>query len=411
VLSGIYPALVISNYQPIQVLKGRFTDSGKGLFLRKLLTVFQFTISIALLIGTILVYKQLHFMQIQELGFSPDQVIVVEGPRISDSTFYMKANSFKESLENTSNISQVSLSNSIPSREVSGMSSGFRRKEVDPNSSVLMAYNLVDEEYISLYDMEIVAGRNFDKDLDNWQSVILSEKGALELGYKDAETAIGRQMAIGSGNDNSYNIVGVVRDYHHNSLNEPMTSLCHFYEGHSSDYISIKLNSRDLEHSINQIKSDYAAFFPNNPFHYFFMDDSFAAQYEADRKTSEIVLLFSSLAIFIACLGLFGLTSFVVIKRAKEIGIRKVLGATFLNIFNLISKEFVVLVGISILIASPLSYFLLDKYLEQYPYQTEISWWIFVLAGLIALVISILTMSYQSVRSASANPIDSIRTE
>jgi putative ABC transport system permease protein len=190
-----------------------------------------------------------------------------------------------------------------------------------------------------------------------------------------------------------------------------MTSLCHFYEGHSSDYISIKLNSRDLEHSINQIKSDYAAFFPNNPFHYFFMDDSFAAQYEADRKTGEIVLLFSSLAIFIACLGLFGLTSFVVIKRAKEIGIRKVLGATFLNIFNLISKEFVLLVGISILIASPLSYFLLDKYLEQYPYQTEISWWIFVFAGLVALLISILTMSYQSVRSASANPIDSIRTE
>jgi len=402
----------MSNFKPVEVLKGRLLESSGGLSLRKFLTVFQFTVSICLIIGTILIYKQLNFMKNKDLGFTKDQTLIVSGPMIKDSIFEQRLNTFKANLEGEAGIISVAISNSVPSKNVAGVLSGFRRKEADPNTSVLMAVNGVDEQYIEVYEMALAAGRNFSRELDlDKNRVLLNESGARAIGFDDPASAINQLMSIGSGTTN-FEIVGVLKDYHHRSLNETIEPMCNFYgTPFGRQTFSVRFNTIRTPELVNQIQNHFESSFPANPFSFSFMDESFERQYLSDQKTGQIILLFSGLAIFIACLGLFGLTSFIVIKKSKEIGIRKVLGASHFNILSLVSKEFVVLIGIALIIATPISFFLLRDYLEKYPYRTSIDWWIFVVAGLIALLIALSTMSYQSIKSALSNPVEAIRNE
>lgn len=412
IISGLYPAFVLSGFKPVSVLKGKFNMDGSGIGLRKGLTVFQFCISIVLIAGTLMMHKQLDFMRTRNLGFISDQKLAIQGPSVTDSTFQSKIREFKNALLAHSDVSQVAISSTVPSREMSGIISGFRRKEMSPDQGILMSIMGADEDFTSLYQIPVISGRDFDFDLDNdTHHVLLSRSGAEALGFVDPIEAADAQIAIGSGEDNIYTVVGVLDDYHHNSLRENIDPLCIFFRPYWTSYYTVDLSTVDVSDVIQFVRERYSAFFPGNPFDYFFVDESFARQYEADERLGRIIMLFSVLAIFVACLGLFGLTSFTANKMRKEIGIRKVLGADVEDILRLITSDFMGVLIVSIIISVPLIVFAVKKWLSNYAYQVEMDWTIFPLSAGVVLLVALITMSYQGYKSATSHPVNALREE
>jgi putative ABC transport system permease protein len=403
IFAGFYPSLVLSAFKPVTVLKGSFATGNKGLILRKSLVVFQFAISIVLIVGTIVVFTQLNYMRNQDLGFSKDQTIVI------NTNFDNNKNAFKQSLSSIPGVISSTYSSSVPGGGHTSAYSEMQNKAGDIQKTNLDLY-FVDFDYIHQYQFKLVAGRSFSKDFktDSTQAMVINESAARSLGYNKPEDAVGRNFDQWGRKGK---IIGVLKDFHYHSLQQNINPLVMRYERWALGLISIKVSSANLQSTIRMIESKWNSIIPNRPFDYYFLDDFFNTQYHAEEKFGNLFTNFAVLAIFISCLGLLGLASYSTIQRTKEIGVRKVLGASVSSIVNLLSLEFIKLVFIAFVIATPIAWFGMHKWLLDFAYRTNINWWVFAIAGFSALAIAFATISFQAIRAAVANPVKSLRTE
>jgi putative ABC transport system permease protein len=413
-LSGFYPALVLSSFKPIIVLKGKFQNANRGVLLRKGLVVTQFIASIALIAGTFIVYRQLKYMTGRDMGMNINQVMVVERPGIMDTSqavYNSSIDAFRNEVRKDPGIEAVSASFTIPGKQRE-YKVQLKRYGVANSDSVIVRFNSLDYDFLDVFKMKLIAGRKFSADFpkDPDTSVIITETASKLLGFKKPEDAIGQPLSIDAFRWNPI-IVGVVNDYHQISLKKPLDPSifnCSLYGG---EYYSMRINTSNLPKTIEHVRKSWATAFRGNPFEYFFLDEYFNRQYESERKFEKLFVSFAVLAIIIGCMGLFGLSAYTASQRIKEIGIRKVLGASVPDITKMLSKDFLKLVIIAIVIASPIAWWAMSKWLEDFAYRVNISWWIFVVAGALALLIAMLTVSLQAIKAAIANPIKSLRTE
>ncbi|HZE83665.1 MAG TPA: ABC transporter permease [Puia sp.] len=402
-LAGIYPALVLSSFRPVTVLKGRFATGTKGILLRKSLVVAQFTISIALIIATIVVYNQMNYMHSQYLGFNKDQMMVV---RSSGDPAKM---AFRQAVETIPGVQSTTMSSSTPGGGNMGAYSQIENVKGEMQIANLDLY-FVDYNYIDQYKIKMVAGRSFSKDFqsDTTHSMVLNEAAVKLFGYTSPQQAIGRKFSQW-GREGM--IIGVMKDFHYHSLQQDIKPLTMRIEPDGSDLVSIKVASSNLPATIAGIESKWKSLIPGKPFSYYFVDEAFDKQYRSEERFGKLFLNFAVLAIFISCLGLLGLASYSTLQRTREIGIRKVMGATVANIVNLLSKDFLKLVLLSFFIAGPVAWYFMHKWLHNFAYRTDFSWWIFLIAGMLALLIAMVTISSQAIRAAVANPAKSLKSE
>lgn len=404
-MSGSYPAFFLSSLKPIEVLKGKKLGSKSG-GLRSVLVVFQFATSIILIVGTIVVYKQLHYIQTKNLGYNKDQVLIVDGV----SSLNNSAAGFKNEILQLPAVVSGSLSSYLPVTNSSRSDNTFSKEAVMNTQNGFDMQNWhIDYDYIKTLGMHIIQGRGFSKDFPGDSSaVIINETTAKILGYSDP---VGK-ILYGSepdGKTSPHTIIGVVKNFNFESLHQDVGPLC-FFLGNGGLGI-FKVNTSNIQNTIAQVESKWKQLAPGLPFSYRFLNESYDEMYRAEQRVGKIALIFSAIAIFIACLGLFGLAAFIAEQRTKEIGIRKVLGASVSSIASMLSKDFVKLVIISFILAAPLAWWAMHKWLQGFAFRINISWWVFAAAGFIALLIALLTVSYQAIRSGLANPVDSLRTE
>ncbi len=408
--SGLYPAFVLSGFRPIEVLKGKMTATSKGSLLRKGLVVFQFTASLFLLIGTLAVYRQIQYMRKQSLGINIDQTLVVRAPMVvTDSTYPQNISAFKETLKQQTSIKEISISTSIPGEPVDWNADGIKLVGTDETTQKQYRVIGVDHDYMKQYGIRLVAGRHFSKDFGTDDSaVIFNKKGFEQLGLNKPEDAIGKRIDFWGSR---YTIVGVAENFHQQSLREAYEPLIFRLIPRVRGYISIKTAASDASGSIAFVKSNWNKFFPGNTFDYFFLDDHFNQQYKADQRFGQVFGLFTVLAILVACLGLFGLASFTTIQRTKEIGIRKVLGASVIGILRLLYREFALLLVLAFLIAVPVAWLTIGNWLQGYAFRTNLHWSYFLIPFAAIMVIALLTVSFQSIKAAVANPVKALRSE
>ncbi len=414
IASGFYPAFVLSSFKPILVLKGNYRGSKRGVLLRKALVVAQFGITVALMIGSLVVYRQIRFMHKKELGFNMDQIMVIKPPVLAsfDSAFIDKANQFKEELKQLALVKGAATSWSVPGGDL-GRSFDVRQADSGSTARNTVRHTGIDYDFLDLYQVKVVAGRNFsstdyDQDFDKLKNTIINQSAVKTLGFASAEAAIGRTILRGG---HKWTVIGVVGDYHQKSLRYPLEPIIFFPAYSTYSDISVKIDPADVPATLESIKKKYNAFFPGNLFDYTFLDERFNRQYKDEQLFGKVFGLFASFAIFIACLGLFGLSLFSTMQRTKEIGVRKVLGASVSSILLLLSKDFMRLIIIANVIAFPVAWWIMNKWLQDFAYRTSLSWWIFLLAAIVALLIAVITISLQSIKASMANPVKSLRTE
>lgn len=411
-LSGLYPALYLSSFKPILVLKGRIINSFSAATIRRGLVVFQFTVSICLIFGAIVIWQQLGLLKNQQLGFKKDHQIVLplaQSYRSSEADF----NTLKNELQKIAGVGSVTSGSTYPGiPNLSDML--FYPEGKTANDVVDINLSGINNDYIETMGMKIVNGRSFTSDYKtDSASIIINETAAKQLGYSN-EDAIGKKIYFDFGGMNgSLQIVGVVANFNFESLHNQIRP--HGFTtgvfANKYGYLIASLNGSDYTSILSSIEKTWNKLIPGVPFDYSFIDKDFEANYEKEQRTSSIIVYFTIIAIVIACLGLFGLAAFSAEQRTKEIGVRKVLGASVAGITSLISKEFVRLIIVSIIIALPLAWFFMNKWLQDFAYQVKISWWIFVVAGSLALLIALLTVSFQAIKAALANPVKSLRSE
>ncbi|MGN6601462.1 MAG: ABC transporter permease [Ginsengibacter sp.] len=404
IIGGFYPALVLSSYKPVAVLKGRFLTGNKGVLLRKGLVIFQFTISIILITGTLIVYNQLHYMRSRDLGFNKDQTMII------DTNDDKNKDAFKESLSSIQGVRSTAFSSGIPG---GGVNTAYSK--VENNNGEMQTTNLdiyfVDFNFINQYQMKLVAGRAFSPDYggDTTHAMVINESASKLLGFASPQQAIGKNFDQWGRQGK---IIGVVKDFHYQALQQPIKALSMRID--SSDnyqFLSVKVAAKNLPSTIKAIESKWNQIIPNRPFDYSFLDESFDKQYRAEDRFGELFFNFAILAIFISCLGLLGLASYSTLQRTKEISVRKVLGASVSGVTTLLTKDFIRLVLIGLLIASPIAWFIMNKWLQGFAYRTNIGWGTFAFAGIIAVLIAIITVSFQAIKAAVANPVKSLRSE
>lgn len=407
-LSGLYPAFVLSSFKAVEVVKGKFSTSGHGYVLRKILVVFQFTASVAFIAGTILIYSQLRYMRNQDLGINIDQTLVLRGPGIGiDTTFTEKFRTFKNEINSIAGIEHLTASTNVPGDEIF-WASGIRREDEEQNRGVMYKIGM-DEDYIPAFDIKLLAGRNFSPEFGTDDlGVIINAKSVSFLGYDSPAAAIGQKVRL-DGEDR--HIIGVIADYHQMSLKQEPIPLLYRYYPAQEDFFAMKINPVRTDQAIAELKSKYDEFFPGNPFDYFFLDEFYNRQYRIEKQIVVAVGVFSLVAIIIAALGLFGLSSYTTLQRTKEIGIRKINGASVNRILTLLSKEYVELILLAILIASPLTWWVIGKWLDNYPYQAGISWLVFFITGLLVILFALLAVGIQTVHAANTNPAESLKYE
>lgn len=406
-LTGTYPALVLSKYNPVMVLKGKIDGGFKQSKFRSGLVIFQFLTAVVLVAGTMIVYHQIDFIQNKKIGFDKEHVLVVQGVQ----ALGVNAEPFKHTISQLGGVQASSFAGFLPVANSSRNDNSFSTDPVmnESNSFSAQRWN-VDYDYISTLGMEILQGRDFSKEYGaDSVGVLINESAAKVLGHANP---VGQKiyMPHGDGESTAYTVLGVVENFHYESLRQQVGPLV-MRLGNNRGAVAFRVSSSNLQQFIAQVEQEWKALSPALPFSYHFLDESFDAMYKVERRVGKLAVSFSSLAILIACLGLFGLTTFMVRQRAKEIGIRKVLGASVLGILMMISKDFVRLVLIAIVIGTPLTWWTMNRWLEDFAYRVDVQWWMFALAGILALVVAFFTVGWQAIRSALANPVDSLRDE
>jgi putative ABC transport system permease protein len=403
-IAGIYPALVLSSFDPITVLKGSFSKSTKGIVLRKGLVTVQFTFSIALIIATIVVYTQVDYMRSRDLGFSKDQMLVI------NSETGEKRNAFQESLLSISGVQSTAASTRVPGSAHNEAYSEIENALGEMQGGNLEVYS-VDFNFLQQYDLKVVAGRGFSKAFgsDSSKALVINEAAAKMLGYQSPQDAVGKKYRQW-GREGT--IIGVIKDFHFKSLQESITPLTfRFLDFWNGNLVSVKMRGGDVKNTIASIEKGWKLQNPDKPFTYYFMDEYFDRQYRAEERFETLFFNFAVLAIFISCLGLLGLASYSTVQRTKEIGVRKVMGASTASIVGLLSRDFLKLVIIAFFIAAPLAWFGMRQWLQNFAYQTDIAWWIFAVAAILSATIAFVTISFQSIKAALMNPVKSLRSE
>ncbi len=414
ILAGIYPAMILAAFRPMVILSGKIAAGSRSRLIRSILVVFQFTISTVLITGTIAVYNQMNFIQHFKLGYIKDQVIIVDVSALSES----QARSFKEEVLNDPAIISATVTGFLPVSNLNRNNTTYWKKgNRSPESSVNMQSWAVDHEYIKTLGMQIVAGRDFSPEFpSDSAAIILNERAAKLFGFKNP---IGEEIQVFEGTiDNSIDlnkirtlhIIGIVRDFNFESLHETIGSLC-MYLGHSRDRISFRYDAAQTSSALKSIEKTWHTQNPEFPFEYTYLDESFARMYATESRTGRIVTSFAVLAILIACLGLFALASFLTIQRSREIGIRKVMGASPGDIIYLLSKNFTLLVLTAFLLSVPIAWTGINFWLRSFVYKNQPGIILFFAVGLTVLIIAWLTVAYQSYRAASANPVNTLRNE
>jgi putative ABC transport system permease protein len=411
-VSGSYPAFFLSHFRPITILKGTFIRNPTNAFFRKGLVVFQFTVSIALITATWIAYEQLAYVRNKELGFNKEQLI---GVRIPDYQVRHQLAAVKTHLlQNPAILGAAATTNPIGRDDIGSGVMFFEENGKKPELTHTVKPLGIDTDYLGLMQIQLKEGRNFSPTMptDSTQAVIINEALVKELGWKNA---LGKRIWYfidDNGHTAEAKVIGVVKDFHIASLHQPIEPLVlRLVPQDEADNLYVRLRPENMAATLDFIRKTHQSFDAYNPLETYFIDQNFARQYEADARRGQLFLAFAGLAIFIACLGLFGLAAFTAEQRTKEIGIRKVMGASVNNIVTLLSKDFVKLVLLANIIAVPLAWWAMQRWLEDFAYRVQISWWMFVLAGVLALVIALLTVSYQAVKAAVANPVKSLRTE
>lgn len=405
-LAGLYPAFVLSAFQPLGILKGVYSHAPKGIWLRKALVIFQFSATVALLSGVFIVWQQMNFIRQKSLGYNREAVIEVD--YFGAAEVNKRFSALRDELLQSPAIQQVAYHGA---NVVGGMGNGWTTTEDNAGRETSSSlYQMeVSPDYFKTYGMQLAAGRFFDPAIptDTAKAVLVNEAAVKAFGWNDPEKAIGKRF--GKGARTQY-VIGVVKDFHFESLHKSVEPiLIHFSRG--GNMLSLKTTAGQSGEAIRQLEKTWRTLLPEVPLEYGFVDDKVAKQYASEQTMQRLFLLLTGLSLLIACLGLFGLSIFMATQRVKEIGIRKVLGASVTNVIGLLSREFLLLVGVAIVIAAPLAWLGMQRWLGDFAYRVEIHWWVFALAGMVAVAIAFLTVSFQSIKAALANPVKSLRSE
>jgi putative ABC transport system permease protein len=405
ILAGIYPALFLSSFNTIKVLKGSSTQGSQRKPLRSSLIVFQFFVSTALIIATIIVYQQLHYMQNKKLGYDKDQVLYLPDARLlgNDQT------AFEQQLLRDSRVVAATISRSVPGGEIMDGTQIFPRNENSNGAEIHANIYHVDYDYLRTLGLHVLQGRYFSKNFstDSASGVVINEAAVRELGWTN-DNAVGKTI-VRSGQQ-QFKVIGVVQDFNYASAKQKIAPLMMLL-GNNFGGLIVKIKTNDVKGFLTDLKKQWNAFAPFGPLEYNFLDEKFSALYSSELRTQQIFTAFAILAIIIASLGLFGLSAFVIEQRTKEIGIRKVLGASIKNVLLLVSKEFLMLVGIAFLISIPVTFWAMHAWLQDFAYRINISASVFVIAGIAVALVALITISFQSIKAAIANPVKSLRTE
>ena len=407
-LSGLYPAIFLSSFRPVMVLKGLFKAGGANISFRKVLVTAQFAISIILIVATAIVFQQLRYMQNTNLGFDRDHIVTMPYVNGLNDTY----ESFRNELLSNSNFKNVGRSSRIPTgRLLDAMGTRVKSGDTLAPSNVTIKYVAADKDFISTYGVKIIAGRGFSRDFTtDSANFMINEAAAKELGFKKNQDAVGQVFGYGGRNGQ---LIGIFNDFHFESMHQAIVPLVLLMPRSPNSYgnISVKISGADIKAALDHMEKTWKKFLPETPYSFTFMDENFDRIYQSESRQGTIFTVFASIAIFIACLGLLGLSAFAISQRLKEIGIRKVLGASIGNIVGLLSKDFLKLVVLAALIAFPVAWYAMRSWLNDFAYRINIPWWIFLVAGLVAAAVALITISFQAVRAARANPVKSLRTE
>ncbi|HEY4198167.1 MAG TPA: ABC transporter permease [Mucilaginibacter sp.] len=408
-ISGIYPALFMSSFIPVKVLKGVIKTSSGGISFRKILVVLQFSISIILIVATTVVFEQLHYIQQKSLGFNKDHIINMTYA----STLNGKFESFRQEILKNPAVREIGRSSRIPSgRLLDDQNAQVMLDGKMAPIKVDLKFITTDYGFVPTYGLQMVAGRNFSRQfITDTANYIINETAVQQLGWKTPQNALGKDMSYGGIKGK---IIGVVHDFHFESLHQKIIPLLFQLPSPKNSFyhvMSIKIDGNNISSAINTIKDTWQQYLPDVPFDYTFLDEKFQKLYNSEKQQGSLFTIFSCLAIFIACLGLFGLSAFTISQRVKEIGVRKVLGASVPQIVAELSKDFLKLVLIAAIIALPVAGVLMHKWLLDFAFRINLNWWVFLMAGIIALIIAFVTISFQSIKAAVANPVKSLRSE
>lgn len=408
-LSGIYPALFMSSFQPVKTLKGLFKVGGSSISFRKVLVVAQFSISIILIITTVIVFQQLNYIQNKSLGFDKDHVLTVNYSNEISSHY----EAFRNDLLKNAAFKDMSRSSRIPTgRLLDNMGASTMQGDSLKPVTTDIKYVAADYDFLSTFDISLGAGRFFDRGYGmDTNSYVINQAAASAMGWNSPSEAIGKVFKYGR---RTGNIIGVVKDFHFESMHQrivPIVLVMFPPRIGAFNNLSIKIAGKDLRGSLSQMEATWKKHFPETPFDYVFLEDNFNKLYEAEQRQATLFTAFACVAIFIACLGLFGLSAFAISQRIKEIGVRKVLGANIQSIVTLLSKDFLKLVLIAALMAFPIAWLAMNSWLQDFAYRIPISWWVFVLAAIAAALIAFFTVGFQAVKAAIANPVKSLRSE